>query len=81
MCPQTFRSKIMSLEDNMNICEVFGKGRSPAPALNYLARRKASTVVSAGWQLFLPWVETTRQVADAVSRFIGPSRLVRGRPA
>jgi hypothetical protein len=70
MWPQAHRSKVISLQDNMGIAGSFHKGRSPAPALNYLLRRRTARTIAGAWRLILPWVETVRQVADHLSRLV-----------
>ena len=62
------RRRVAALEDNMAVSGATAKGRSPSPALNYLCRQKAANTVSAQIQLLLPWVETSRQPADELSR-------------
>jgi hypothetical protein len=65
-----FRAKILSLQDNQSVSGAFLKGRSPAPSMNYLCRKKTARTLAAAWRLLLPWVETTRQVADYLSRLV-----------
>ena len=60
--------KVLSLQDNMSTSGAFSKGRSAAPALNYLARQRAATSVAADISLLLPWVQTSIQPADEISR-------------
>ena len=64
------RAKILSLQDNQSVTGAFLKGRSPAPSMNYLCRKKTARTLAAAWRLILPWVETTRQVADYLSRLV-----------
>jgi len=59
---------IPSLQDNSAVSGSFSKGRSPAPALNFLARQRMASCVGADQQLLLPWVQTTLQPADDASR-------------
>jgi len=46
------------------------KGRSTAPAVNYLCRRKAANTLAGFFQLLLPWVESAKMPADSLSREI-----------
>ena len=43
------------------------KGRSPAFALNFILRKKAAACLSSFTKLFLPWVESNRMPAEALS--------------
>ena len=60
--------KVASLQDNMATSGAFSKGRSCAPSLNYLARQKGATAVAADLVVLLPWVQTSIQPADEISR-------------
>ena len=62
------RHLIILLEDNRVCAAVFGKGTSPSPALNHICRQMCAAVVSAALRLLLPWVESAKQPADAISR-------------
>ena len=62
------RHKFLALEDNMSTAGAWTKGRSSSPLLNYLLRRKSASLLAAEIQLLLPWVETTLQPADELSR-------------
>ena len=62
------RKKLFSLQDNMPCSCSFTKGRSPAFALNTLIRKKAALCMGTEIALLLPWVQTTLQVADGLSR-------------
>ncbi len=64
------RSKVASLQDNMPVAGSFAKGRSPAPGLINLIRIKAAQCVAAAITLFMPWVQTSVQPADAASRVL-----------
>ena len=60
--------KVLSLQDNAATAGSMAKGRSPAPALNCLLRRRASMTLAADIQLGLLWVETGKMPADEASR-------------
>ena len=60
----TFSRKLLVLEDNRPTAGAMTKGRSPAPALNYLARRRAARTVMADLRLVLPRVESENMPAD-----------------
>jgi hypothetical protein len=66
--PGAFRHKFLSLQDNMPCAGAFAKGRSVAVSLNHLMRRKASSCLAACLQSYLPWVESSKQPADHLSR-------------
>ena len=59
---------ILSLQVNQPTAGSMTKGRSPAPALNFLLRKKAARCLAAAIRLMLPWVETSKQPADRLSR-------------
>jgi hypothetical protein len=63
-----FRIPMCSLQDNQPVSGASHKGRSPSPSLNYVLRRKASRTLAFAIRLVLPWVETTLQPADWLSR-------------
>ena len=67
-CPSAHRCKVLSLQDNTACAGSFAKGRSPSPLLNFLLRKKAAHCIAAELQVMLPWVETSRQPADELSR-------------
>ena len=67
-CPAAHGHKAASLQDNTAVSGSFSKGRSAAPALNYLARQRAGSSLASGVQVLLPWVESARQPADGLSR-------------
>ena len=60
----------MSLEDNQPVAGSMTKGRSQAPALNFLLRRRCALCGAARIKLLLPWVESLLMPADGVSRII-----------
>ena len=66
--PQHHRRKVISLEDNTVTSGSMAKGRSPAPALNYLCRLRAASCLGSQLNLILPWTETSRMPADEISR-------------
>ena len=73
-CASCHRSKILSLEDNSPVSGAWAKGRSPAPALNFLLRKRCSFCVAAQLNTILPWTETKLMPADDLSR----SKVSRG---
>ena len=48
--------KVLALQDNMATSGAYMKGRSPAPALNFLLRKRAGRCLAVRIQLLLPWV-------------------------
>ena len=68
--PQQHGTYIINLEDNAAISGSFMKGRSAIWALNFLCRKKAALCLSSGSLLMLPWVETSLQPADCLSRIL-----------
>ena len=64
------RHRVLSLQDNRPVAGAFGKGRSTAGSLNRLCRQKASLAVAAEISLLLPWVQSPKMPADALSRRI-----------
>ena len=60
--------QVISLQDNMATSGAFTKGRSAAPSLNYLVRQRGATAVAADIGVMLPWVQTSLQPADEISR-------------
>ena len=67
------RCKVISLEDNTPVAGSMSKGRSPAPALNFLLRKRCAHCVAAQLTVILPWSETAFMPADELSRFKVPS--------
>ena len=70
-CSGAHHSRVMSLQDNMPTAFSWARGRSSAPAINYLLRRRAAHCTGAQITAVLPWVETTKQPADHASRDTG----------
>jgi hypothetical protein len=62
------RARIISLQDNQGVSGSFTKGRSPAPALNFLCRRRAGRSLAAQLWMLLPWVQSDLMPADRDSR-------------
>ena len=60
--------KVMSLQDNQPCAGAYNKGRSTAPALNFILRKKSACCLLASLQFILPWIETSKMPADWVSR-------------
>ena len=67
--PKLHSAKAISLEDNSVTSGSMAKGRSPAPALNYLCRQRAASCLGARLGIVLPWTETTLMPADELSRY------------
>ena len=67
-CPAAHHHKCLSLQDNGATAGSMAKGRLPAPALNFLLRKKASMTLTARIQVGLPWVVTGNMPADEASR-------------
>jgi hypothetical protein len=80
-CRAARRRKVLLLEDNMPVACSFAKGRSQAPALDFLLRKRVAFATAGQTQLLLPWVETALQPADEVSRLQGTSAGVAPGPA
>lgn len=62
------RHRVLSLMDNLAWAGAAAKGRSPAPSMNYLLRRRCALCISAQLSLYLPWTDTTHQPGDSLSR-------------
>ena len=63
------RGKIMvSLCDNFPWCGSSNKGRSPAPHLNYLLRKKTALEIATDLRIIHPWTDTKQMPADFLSR-------------
>ena len=60
--------RVIPLQDNTVISGSFTKGRSPAPAVNHLARQRSALSIASAIGMVLPWVPTTEQTADDISR-------------
>ena len=71
------RTLFLSLQDNQTWAGAAGKGRSAAPQLNYLCRRRTALECATGIDCRLPWVQSPSMPADSLSRAIG-SRDARG---
>ncbi len=78
--PSAHRHKIISLPDNRATAGSFAKGRSPAPALNFLLRQRAAAAVAAQLQIMLPWVQTSAMAADGLSRLLPVAQTSRPAP-
>ena len=66
--PEAHEHAVSSMEDNEPLAAAVAKGRSPAPQLNFVLRKIGALSMATGIKLFLPWVETAHQTADALSR-------------
>ena len=74
-CHRCHRSKIISLQDNLAVAALLAKGRSSAPLLNFLLRRRTAYCLFAELLLIAPWGESGKQTADESSRNVdGASR-------
>ena len=69
------RSRVLSLQDNMPTSYGWARGRSSAPAINYLLRRRSAHCIGSEIAAILPWVETSRQPADEASRALDGAAL------
>lgn len=67
-CPGAHRHKVISLEDNKPCQGASAKGRSSAPALNFLLRKKAANCVASQLAFILPWTASQLMPADELSR-------------
>lgn len=68
LLPSTHSSKIIAFQDIFVASAAAHKGRSVSIPPNFLLRKKASRTLAASWRLPLPWIDTTRQPADRLSR-------------
>ena len=66
--PRNHRWRVLSLQDNRPVSGSFSKGRSTAPGLNRLCRKRAALTVAGQIQLHLPWVQSVVMPADGLSR-------------
>ena len=67
------RTRLISLEDNSAFGGASAKGRSPAPALNYILRQMTAVCRLCRFIVILPWVQSAVQPADEASRLAGSS--------
>ena len=68
-CHWRSRGAIYScMEDNEPWAAASAKGRSSAPGVNHLLRKRSALITIGGIQLQLPWIDTRRQPADGLSR-------------
>ncbi len=68
--PAAHRLKFVSLQDNGAAAGAFAKGRSPAPAVNFLLRQRTASSLAAELTAILPWVQTAAMAADGLSRLL-----------
>ena len=66
--PGAHRMKVISLQDNMAAASAFANGRSAAPGLKHILRRRAAWSIAARLQFILPWTGTLLMPADEASR-------------
>ena len=72
---------VQSLMDNSVWAGAAAKGRSTAPSVNYLLRRRSAICLAADLGLSLPWTDTSRMPADGLSRIKGArAQKARRRP-
>ena len=57
-CPGSHGHLVANLEDNESLSAAMAKGRSAAPALNRLLRRRAGICLATSIGFLLPWVDT-----------------------
>ncbi len=69
------RHRVISLQDNRPTVGAMNKGRSTAPALNFVCRQRCALTVASEIQVLLPWVEGPKMPADWLSRFTDPDYL------
>ncbi len=68
----THDTRIVALQDNFAISGSMSKGRSPAPSLNYLVRRRSGHSLASNILIASPWIETSLMPADYASRIVEP---------
>jgi hypothetical protein len=66
------RSETLFPEDNRPTACAFMRDRPQSRALNFLLRQRAASSIAAQLQLYMPWVESELQPADALSRLQDP---------
>ena len=62
------RHRFFSFQGNGACSGACAKGRSCAPALNFLLRKKSAPCIAANILMLLPWAESVRQPAGGLSR-------------
>ncbi len=70
----THNARIVALQDNFAISGSMSKGRSPAPSLNYLVRRRSAHSLASNILIASPWIETSLMPADYASRMVEPHK-------
>ena len=60
--------RVIALEDNNAVSCSMTKGRSTAPALNYLIRRRSAALIGSDMVAACPWLQTHLMPADGASR-------------
>ena len=70
--------RVVSMQENSAVSGSFTKGLSPSPALNHLARQRMASSVAAEIPMLVPWVQTTHQAADDVSRDVALQLQLQG---
>ena len=62
--------KLISLQDNKPVSGASTKGRSSSFPLNRTLRKRASLALACALRILMPWVESARQPADRLSRWL-----------
>ena len=66
--PHAHDHRIICLEDNAPVSFSMTKGRSSAPAFNFLIRKRAAATLAANILVACPWTQTSLMPADEASR-------------
>ena len=66
--PEAHGFIISSMQDNEPFSLAVAKGRSSAPAVNYILRKVSAISLAADIKANLPWVDSSHQAADKSSR-------------
>ena len=61
---------IFSLQDKRPTAGSMRKGRSPSYSLNRILRMRSGICLAAKFRTFLPWTESKKMPADALSRLV-----------
>ena len=66
--PRAHSHRVISLQDNMAVAGAASKGRSPAPGLNFILRKKCAVTLASNIRVLVPWVQTSVMPTDFASR-------------